>query len=222
MNWMKIFGRKGSSKKSARPSLTDQDASETCADKKSHLQVLETEIKKQEPSEVKHVDDGQAPDVAWSKGSRSTTTTPTVFISTTTTDPGLLTDEEREDKAKEAALLDAWRRNTKPKMLPIPSDYPDYMRDSPNLKYAETDASLRRKQYNMQRMKMIKSRNLPKPVRPSKPLREGPTPKSNRSSDLRKGYSKKKPILSQHFEHHFETFHRAPFKNIAKMNSCKT
>lgn len=114
------------------------------------------------------------------------------------------------DAETEETVLRAWGQSQKYKMLPIPTDYPDYMRDAPKLNYSETHTSLLRRKYNSSKIKSYSYRPIKKN---EKLLRTGPKPKENKTSFLRKTFIRKKPIISNHFEKHYSTYNKPPFKN---------
>lgn len=120
-------------------------------------------------------------------------------------------------KEQEEQVLNAWLKGIKPKKLPIPTDYPDYMKDKPKLQYTETDTSLLRREFN--RRKIMRYNYHPTIIK-KKSLSEGPPPKENKTSTLRQSFISKKPIISDYFERHYSTYNRPPFRTMSlKLNS---
>lgn len=116
---------------------------------------------------------------------------------------------EVEQKQQEEAVLKAWGKSQELKKLAIPTDYPDYMRDAPQLVYSETEASLLRKQYIAKKIESYKHRPL---KRKAKLLQPGPRPKLNRTTSLRNAYICRQPIMSQRFQNHYSLYNRPPFR----------
>lgn len=211
MNWKKIF-RRGSGKKTIseeEPSLAHSLAKGSNPNS-TKLQVsTEAHSPTRQKQDSDPIESGYAsPETGWSAEQQNAETTTTVQTSTTAA-PRIDETLDEESRDKEQALLQAWRKNTEPKMLPIPSDYPDYMRDQPKIHFAETETYLKRKKANLKR---IESRSLPAFEKNQDKIKPGPKPKLNKTFELRKGYAKKEPILSQHFQQHFEAYRRAPFQ----------
>lgn len=120
-------------------------------------------------------------------------------------------------KEQEEQVLNAWLKGIKPKKLPIPTDYPDYMKDKPKLQYTETDTSLLRREFNKRK---IMRYNYPPTIKKKKSPTGGPPPKENKTSTLRQSFINKKPIMSDYFERHYSTYNRPPFRNMRlKLNS---
>lgn len=122
-----------------------------------------------------------------------------------------------ENEEVEEIVQKAWVKNQEPKKLPIPTDYPDYMREKPKFFYSETETSLLRRQYTMSRIKSYE----PQPMKKNKKLLQqgGPIPKDNQTSSLRRSFIQRKPIISQHFERHYSKYNRPPFRaNNVRLN----
>lgn len=119
--------------------------------------------------------------------------------------------EDQLNKGREEALLRAWMTPAKPTKLPIPTNYPDYMRGKPKLSYFETDTFLLRREYNKNKMKRYDYQS---EFKKHSPLMEGPTPRENTTSILRRTFVRKQPIMSDYFEKHYSTYNRPPFRNI--------
>lgn len=117
---------------------------------------------------------------------------------------------EMDEKQQEEAVLKAWGKNLELKKLAIPTDYPDYMREVPQLTYSETETSQLRRKFIAQKIQSYKYQPL---RRNAKLLQPGPQPKLNKTSSLRKSYISRQPIMSQRFQSHYSLYNRPPFRH---------
>ncbi len=192
---------------------------ESSEDQKPALpRPVETRIAKGSEEATKAEPDGVVPERApttTTVGPEGPSTTSVATTEEPTTPAEVVVDdidESEEERKKEEEVLRAWGKSQEPKKLPIPTDYPDYMRKVPELVYSETETSILRKRFNLTKIKSYEYQPL---KRDERKLRRTPIPKENLTSSLRKRFAGKQPIISQHFERHFNTYSRPPFKNTS-------
>lgn len=119
------------------------------------------------------------------------------------------TYEARERREKEEAMMNLWRRTALPKKLPIPTRYPSYLKEPPELSYEETASYIRRKMYNDSRIKMSQEEPPKMPITQLKRFE----PKSNKTVQLRNTYIKRDPVVSQYFSDHYNAYKKPPFRH---------
>lgn len=117
--------------------------------------------------------------------------------------------ESQERKERQEAMIRLWRRATTPKKLPFPSRYPGYLKEPPELSYEETHASIRRRNYNDNRIKEYKV----VPFKRDDSKVKHMSPKSNRALELRSKYIRREPRVSQYFSEHYNLHKKPPFRN---------
>lgn len=141
------------------------------------------------------------------------TSIPTISTRTTIHD-----DESVEQQSRWTSMMRAWKQWHRYRSVPCPSASPKYLREPLEIGWVDTNTNRLRREYNINKYRSSdqpvvgragssKKRDSQSPTKKNQPF-----VRTNRTNQLRKALVNREPVLSTHFEIHYQRHRKPPFR----------